>query len=159
MLASRLVQDDHDVQAVMTTSAKQFIGEATLTALTGRPVASDMFDPRYPLGPHIELAREYDLLCIAPATANSLGKLANGISDDLLSTLALCFTGPILIAPAMNCEMWEAPSVARNMETLKADGVHSVGPNEGWLSCRVKGQGRMAEPAEILAAIQNLLQS
>lgn len=159
MLASRLVQNDFQVQAVMTKSAGQFIGEATLAALTGRPVVTDMFDPRFPLGPHIELARDYDLLCIAPATANVIGKLAHGMADDLLSTLALCFMGPKLVAPAMNCEMWEAASVARNVAQIEQDKIVIVGPNEGWLSCRVKGKGRMAEPDEIFQAIENQLPS
>lgn len=159
MLASRLVQNDFQVQAVMTKSADQFIGAATLAALTGRPVVTDMFDPRFPLGPHIELARDYDLLCVAPATANMIGKLANGLADDLLSTLSLCFMGPTLFAPAMNCEMWEADSVARNVAQLQKDQLVMVGPNEGWLSCRVKGKGRMAEPDEIYEAIQNHLPS
>ena len=156
MVASRLVQDGFDVQAVMTSSAKQFIGEATFAALTGKPVVSSMFDPAFPLGPHIELAREYELLCIAPATANIIGKMAGGISDDLLSTLYLCFQGTVLAAPAMNCEMWDAASVQRNAAILEQDGVKLIGPGEGWLSCRVKGKGRMAEPEEIIDAIKSV---
>lgn len=154
MVASRLVQDGFEVQAIMTESAQQFIGPATFTALTGKPVVTHMFDPVFPLGPHIELARDFDLLCVAPATANTIGKMANGISDDLLSTLYLCFTGKVLVAPAMNCEMWDAKSVQRNVATIEKDGVQLIGPGEGWLSCRVKGKGRMAEPEEIVAAIK-----
>lgn len=153
MLASRLVQSDWQVQVVCTTSAQRFVGDATFAALSGRPVASKLFDDRFPLGAHIELAREYDLLCIAPATANIIGKMAGGLADDLLSTLLLCFTGQILVAPAMNCEMWDKASVQRNIATLRGDGVQLIGPEEGWLSCRVKGAGRMAEPEQILAAI------
>ena len=97
---------------------------------------------------------DYDLVCIAPATANIIGKMAGGLADDLLSTLCLCFTGPILMAPAMNCEMWEKASVQRNIKTLTDDGIQMVGPGEGWLSCRVKGAGRMSEPEEILEAIK-----
>lgn len=156
MLASRLVQDDYEVQTVMTDSAHSFVGSATFAALTGKPVLTDMFDSAFPLGPHIELARDYDMLCIAPATANIIGKMANGISDDLISTLYLCFTGKVLIAPAMNCEMWESKALQRNIKTLEEDGVSIVGPEEGWLSCRVKGKGRMSEPEEILESIVNL---
>lgn len=154
MLVSRLVQSDWQVQVVTTTSAQQFVGDATFAALSGRTVASKLFDDRYPLGAHIELARDYDLMCIAPATANIIGKMAGGLADDLLSTLCLCFTGPILMAPAMNCEMWEKASVQRNIKTLTDDGIQMIGPGEGWLSCRVKGAGRMSEPEEILEAIK-----
>ncbi len=127
-------------------------------ALTGRPVATQSFPPNsHPLGPHIELARGADLLCIAPATANLLAKAAHGLADDLLTTLLLSFDGPVLIAPAMNCEMWEKPAVQRNVAQLRDDGVHFVGPEEGWLSCRVKGAGRMSEPDAIAAEIEKLL--
>ncbi|MEM8864572.1 MAG: flavoprotein, partial [Planctomycetota bacterium] len=104
----------------------------------------------HPLGPHIELARQADLLCIAPATADMLAKAAHGLADDLLSTLLLSFTGPTYFAPAMNTEMWEKPSVQRNVATLSEDGAVMIGPGEGWLSCRTQGAGRMAEPEEIL---------
>ena len=97
------------------------------------------------------------MLCIAPATANVLAQAAHGLADDLLSTLLLSFTGPILLAPAMNCEMWEKSAVQRNVAALRADGFHFVGPHEGWLSCRTRGLGRMAEPAEIAATIRQLL--
>lgn len=155
MLVSRLVQSDFTVQVVASISAFEFVGNATWAALSGRPVVTDLFDPGFPLGPHIELPREFERMCVAPATANFLAKAAAGLADDLLSTLVLGFTGPIILAPAMNCEMWEKPAVQRNIQTLKDDGFQMVGPNEGWLSCRVKGQGRMAEPDEILAAIGN----
>ena len=155
MLVSRLVQNDYDVRVVVTPSAQKFVGDATFAALSGQGVVSNLFDPQFPLGAHIELAREYDLLCVAPATANFLAKAAGGLADDLLSTLYLCFTGPVIMAPAMNNEMWEKAAVGRNIETLKNDGVTLVGPGEGWLSCRVKGKGRMAEPDEIYDAVVN----
>jgi phosphopantothenoylcysteine decarboxylase/phosphopantothenate--cysteine ligase len=123
VLVSELVQQGHEVDVVMTRAAKQFIGPATFTALTGRPVAMKTFDSRFPLGAHIELARGADVLCIAPATANFLAKAAGGIADDLLSTLYLCFTAPVLMAPAMNNEMWIKPAVQRNLAQLKSDGV------------------------------------
>lgn len=158
-LASQLVQHDFVVQAVMTTCSHAFIGRATLAALSGRDVVTDMFDPRFPLGPHIELSRQYDLLCVAPATANVIGKFAHGIGDDLLSTLYLCFSGPVVLAPAMNVEMWESVAVSRNVRLLEQDGVHLIGPHEGWLSCRVNAVGRMAEPQEIFHSVCDLLQS
>lgn len=152
-LTSQLVQNGYDVRAVMTPSAQKFIGAATFAALTGRSVVTEIFDPQFPLGSHIELARNASLMCVAPATANFIGKAANGISDDLLSTLYLCFTGPIIVAPAMNCEMWEKAAVGRNVEQLKSDGVQIIDPQEGWLSCRTKGMGRMASPEEIAEMI------
>lgn len=157
-LVSQLVQAGHGVSVVMTTAAREFIGPATFAALTGRPVAQRMFDEAcHPLGAHIELAERGELLCVAPATANLMAKAASGMADDLLSTLLLSFSGPILLAPAMNCEMWEKPSVQRNVAQLRSDGVHFVDPEEGWLSCRKRGIGRMAAPEKILAAIQQLL--
>ncbi|MEM7454287.1 MAG: flavoprotein [Planctomycetota bacterium] len=157
-LVSSLAQEGHVVQVVMTESAKKFVGEQTFAALTGRPVASALFDTAYPLGAHIELARNARLLCVAPATAGFMSRAATGASDDLLSTLYLCFTGPVLIAPAMNCEMWEKPAVARNVHQLREDGVQIIDPKEGWLSCRTKGVGRMAEPQDIQNAITSALE-
>ena len=93
-------------------------------------------EPGHPLGAHIELAEKGQLLVVAPATANFMAKAAQGLADDLLSTLYLSFTRPVLIAPAMNCDMWEKPAVQRNVQQLRADGVHFVDPEEGWLSCR-----------------------
>ena len=156
-LTSLLVQEDRSVQAVMTESAQKFLGPATLMALCGKPVVTDTFDPSMPLGAHIELARDSRILCVAPATANFLSNAAAGKADDLLSTLYLCFTGPVIIAPAMNVEMWNQPSVQRNVQQLKDDGVTIVDPQEGWLSCRQKGMGRMADPESIAAVIKELL--
>ncbi len=158
-LVSRLVQSGYGVRVVMTRSAHQFVGAATFTALTGRPVFTEIFDglDQYPLGPHIELARKSDLLCVAPATADFLAKSCHGAADSLLSALYLCFRGPVIMAPAMNCEMWEKSAVQRNVETLKSDGVQMIGPNEGWLSCRQKGAGRMAEPDELFNAITAII--
>lgn len=156
-MVSQLVQDDARVTVVMTTAARHFVGEATFAALTGRPVATELFDSAYPLGAHIELAERAELFCVAPATASFLAKAAHGLADDLLSTLYLSFTKPVLIAPAMNCEMWEKPSVQRNLGQLQRDGVAVVGPEEGWLSCRRRGMGRMASPEQIVAATVALL--
>ncbi len=136
-LVSDLVQSGLGVTVVMTRSAEKFVGAATFRALTGRRVATRSFETGdHPLGPHIELARQAELLCVAPATANFLAKAAQGIADDLLSTLFLSFSGPELLAPAMNCEMWSKPAVRRNLAQLREDGVHIVDPGDGWLSCR-----------------------
>jgi phosphopantothenoylcysteine decarboxylase/phosphopantothenate--cysteine ligase len=147
----------HGVTVVMTRAARKFVGPATFRALTGRPVASDQFDAHYPLGAHIELADKAELLCVAPASADLLAKAACGLADDLLSTLLLSFSGPVLFAPAMNSAMWDKPSVQRNVATLRGDGYHFVDPQAGWQSCRRTGMGRMAEPADIQAAIERLL--
>jgi phosphopantothenoylcysteine synthetase/decarboxylase len=158
-LVSQLVQQGCGVSVVMTAAAREFIGPATFAALTGRPVLERVFEENaHPLGAHIELAQRGQLLCIAPATANLLAKAATGLADDLLSTLILSFTGPVLMAPAMNCEMWDKPVVQRNIEQLRRDGIHFVDPEEGWLSCRQRGMGRMAAPEKILAAIDALLE-
>ena len=157
-LVSKLAQAGAGVQVVMTEAATHFVGSATFQALTGRRVVTQLLgDNDYPLGAHVELAAKATLLCVAPATADYLAKAAHGQADDVLATLSLAFTGSILMAPAMNSDMWAKPAVQRNGEALKADGVHFVGPGSGWLSCRREGAGRMAEPAEILAEIGSLL--
>jgi phosphopantothenoylcysteine decarboxylase len=156
-LVSSLVQEGHGVTVVMSRAARKFVGPATFRALTGRPVVSDSFDQAYPLGAHIELAERAEILCVAPASADLLAKAACGLADDLLSTLVLSFTGPVVLAPAMNTAMWEKPAVQRNIATLRKDGAHFIDPQEGWQSCRRSGMGRMAEPADIQAAIEGLL--
>jgi len=158
MVCSRLAQDGHSVSVAMTQSAKQFIGIATLAALSGKPVVEDVFDAaRFPLGPHIELARDVQLMVVAPATANLLAKFATGVADDLISTLYLQVTCPVLLAPAMSDPMWNKPAVRRNLATLRGDGCLVIGPESGWLSCRVRGEGRMSEPDAIVAAIDQCL--
>ena len=159
-LVSTLVQAGHDVRVVMTSASTQFVGESTFAALTGQPVATDSFSPnQWPLGAHIHLAEGADLLCVAPATADLIGKFANGIADTLMTTLYLQVTCPVLIAPAMSNQMWEKPSVQRNLNALAADGIATIGPDTGWLSCRKSGPGRMSAPESIGEAIQNLLDS
>ena len=159
-LVSKLVQTGIDVQVVMTAAATHFVGVATFQALTGKPVVTEVrSDPAYPLGAHVELAADAQLMCIAPATADYLSKVAHGQADDLLTTLTLAYAGPLLVAPAMNNNMWAKAVVQRNITILKNDGVHLVGPGTGWLSCRQMGAGRMAEPAEIIDAIGDLLPS
>jgi phosphopantothenoylcysteine decarboxylase/phosphopantothenate--cysteine ligase len=157
-LVSQLVQAGAGVSVIMTRAAGEFIGPATFRALTGRAVQTEVFSNDDPLGAHITLAAKANLLVVAPATANFLAKAAQGLADDLLSTLYLSFTGPVLMAPAMNCEMWAKPAVQRNVAQLRSDGVQFVDPEEGWLSCRTRGIGRMAAPEKIQAAIDQLLE-
>ncbi|HEY4259893.1 MAG TPA: phosphopantothenoylcysteine decarboxylase [Schlesneria sp.] len=157
-LCSKLVQAGASVSVVMTEAAEQFIGATTFEALTGRPVHRGLFQPsEHFRGEHIGLAQRGDLMIVAPATANYLAQVANGFAGDLLSTLALTITCPLLLAPAMNCEMWAKPSVQRNVDQLRADGVLFAEPGSGWLSCGQVGAGRMAEPVEILEAIDRIL--
>ena len=156
-LVSDLAKSGMGVTVVMTESATRLVGTDLFAALSGRPVATSTFDPAYPLGAHIELAERGDLLCVAPASADYMAKAACGLADDLLSTLTLAFQGPVLLAPAMNTHMWNKPATQRNLQQLRDDGLHIVDPQEGWLSCRTSGVGRMAEPDEIAARIRQLL--
>ena len=157
-LVSKLVQSGARVSVVMTSAAKQFIGATTFEALTGRPVNECIFTPHeHHLGEHIGLARRAELYVIAPASADCLHKLAHGAADDLVSLLALTTTCPILLAPAMNNEMWSKPSVQRNVQQVQADGLHTIGPQDGWLSCGATGPGRMEEPAQIVTECRRLL--
>jgi len=156
MLASKLVQAGAGVSVIMTRSATALVAPRTFEALTGRPVRTVVFDATK-IHAHIELARDAGLMCIAPATANILGKMANGIADDLLSTVYLSFRGQVIVAPAMNCEMWEKKAVQRNVAQLQSDGVIFVGPESGRLSCGETGIGRMAEPEQIMQTILELL--
>jgi phosphopantothenoylcysteine decarboxylase/phosphopantothenate--cysteine ligase len=157
-LCSKLVQAGAAVTVVMTESAERFIGPTTFEALTGRPVYRDLFRPvEHFRGEHIGLAQRAQLMIVAPATANYLASVAHGVADDLLSILALTVTCPVLMAPAMNCEMWAKAAVQRNVAQLRSDGILFVEPGSGWLSCGQVGAGRMAEPVEILQAIERLL--
>jgi len=155
-LVSQLVQAGAGVWVVMTRSATRLVGPKTFEALSGRPVGVDTFGPG--AHPHIELAQQGELLCVAPATANLLAKAAHGLADDLLSTLLLAFEGPILLAPAMNSHMWEKPSVQRNVRQLRDDGFLLIDPEEGYLSCRAVGPGRMASPEKIFQVIAETLE-
>ena len=157
-LVSRLVQADAVVTVAMTESARRFVGPTTFQALTGRAVHSELFRPQeHYRGEHIGLARRADLYVVAPATADFVARMAHGLADDLVSTLAMTVTCPVLIAPAMNTEMWNKPAVQRNIAQARSDGVNVVGPGSGWLSCGQMGPGRMAEADEILRVIENLL--
>ncbi len=154
-LVSKLVQAKMNVSVVMTKSAQKFIGATTFEALTNRPVCTTLFDAQEHFrGEHIGLAERAELMIVAPATANYIAKIAHGLADDLLSTLALTMTCPLFVAPAMNKEMWSKPATKRNIQQLKTDGVTIIEPTAGWLSCGQTGPGRMAEPAEILEQIE-----
>lgn len=158
ILCSRLVQSGCEVKTMMTSSATEFLGPATLAALSGHPVGIHSFAPQqFPLGAHIELPRGIDLFLVAPATANLLAKFAGGLADCLVSTTYLQSVAPVLLAPAMSDPMWSKRPVQRNVETLRNDGCHFVGPESGWLSCRDEGMGRMSEPDAILTAAMEIL--
>lgn len=157
-LCSKLVQAGARVTVVLTEAAENFIGRTTFEALTGRPVYRDLFVPQeHPIGEHIGLARRAELLVVAPASADFLAKAACGLADDLLSTLTLAVTCPVLLAPAMNTEMWNKPAVQRNVKQLLEDGFLFADPGSGWLSCGQVGAGRMAEAGELLVRIGELL--
>lgn len=158
-VASALRKMGIHVFPVMTEAAQQFITPLSLEAVTGNSVACDLFPLYGKKGiPHIELAEDADLLVIAPATANILAKLANGIADDLLSTTALACTCPMLIAPAMNVNMYNKPIVQENLRKLTAyENYHILEPDSGWLSCGTVGKGRLPEPDVITEAVVDLL--
>src|SRR6476661_903528 len=148
----------HEVVAVMTHAATRFVGAVTFEAITRRHVITDQFDEGMNADiEHIALASTIDLLLIAPATANIIGKLANGIADDFLSTLYTATRAPVLLAPAMNSQMFAHEAVRRNLDTLAARGARFVEPGEGYLACGWIGKGRLAEPDEIVAAADGML--
>lgn len=157
LLASLLVSEGAKVKTVMTGNAGFFVGKLTFRTLTKNPVYSDLFDPDADFDPeHIALADWCDLLLIAPATANIISKIAAGICDDLLSTLALSVKSEkTMIVPAMNSKMWLKPVTKRNVEALKKDGCLFSGPAKGRLACGQDGEGRMPEPADILRAVRD----
>jgi phosphopantothenoylcysteine decarboxylase / phosphopantothenate---cysteine ligase len=150
-----LVKQGHTVQVVMTEAATHFITPTTLQALSGNPVFIDSWDTRIANAmPHIELSRPADAILVAPASADFIAKLAHGFANDLLSTLCLARECPLLIAPAMNKQMWENPSTQRNIEQLLKDQVTLLGPDSGEQACGEVGQGRMLEPEMLLQGVQ-----
>ncbi len=155
-LVSMLVQRGGRVTVAMTRAARRFVGRTTFEALSGRPVATSLWRGGGSV-PHIALGQSADLIVVAPATANILGKLAGGIADDLVSTLLLGAEAPVLLAPAMNARMWRHPAVQRNVAFLRDAGYAFTGPEEGWQACRAVGPGRMAEPQTICAQILKML--
>jgi phosphopantothenoylcysteine decarboxylase/phosphopantothenate--cysteine ligase len=153
-LARLLMQQGHEVQAVMTRAAEEFVRPLTFAALTGRKVLTDLFAIESAIE-HISVAQENDILAIAPATADLMAKMAHGLADDFLTTLYLAFTGPVVIAPAMNVNMWQHPATQANLETLRRRGHRIVEPDSGYLACGMTGPGRLADPEAIAAAIQS----
>lgn len=158
-LCSKLTQRGADVHVIMTSSAKQFITELTLQSLTKNPVYSDTFDERDPsVVSHIHLADLADLVLVAPATANIIGKMANGLADDMLSTTLLATMAPVMVCPAMNVHMYTHPAVIANMETLASRGVSFIEPGEGLLACGYVGKGRMEEPEKIVEVVETFFE-
>ena len=154
-LVRLLVKANIEVQVVMTQAASQFITSTTMQALSGKPVFMSMWDNSIANGmPHIELSRDADAILVAPASADFIAKLVHGGADDLLSTLCLARDCPLLVAPAMNKQMWENPATQRNIAQLLADKVSVFGPAAGEQACGEVGLGRMLEPEEILAELQ-----
>ncbi len=159
-LASKLVQAGAGVSVAMTDSAREFITPQTFQALTRERVfVSLQVDAKDVSSKHISQTERSDLMVIAPATANIIGKIAGGIADDLVSTMAVAATGAcdILIAPAMNSRMWQSPAVQANLAKVKAWGMHTIGPAEGYLACGTSGPGRLADVQAIFNEIKDLL--
>lgn len=158
--AAQLVSDwkkrGTDVRVILTENARRFVDVATFEALSANPVHTDTFARRDNMA-HIALSKWADVFVVAPATANFLGKYAAGIADDLLTTTALAMTCPVLVAPAMNCNMWRNPAVRENVGTLRRRGVFFAGPDSGRLACGDEDVGRMSEPGEILREVDRLL--
>lgn len=153
-IVSRLVQGGAEVHVVLTSHAREFIGAATFRGLTGNPVLTDVFDEPYDgRMAHISLAQGADLFLVAPATANLLAKMANGIADDVLTTMLLATDAPVIAAPAMNTVMFDHPATVANLSTLRQRGVEIVEPAEGRLACGSDGKGRLADPDAIVAAV------
>lgn len=150
-LVSKLKKQGAQVRVVLTAHACQFVPPLTFETLSGNQAYSDAFDRKYEIG-HVSLAKWADLMIVAPATANCMGKLASGIADDLLSTTMIAMRGPILMAPAMNAGMWKNPAVQENLATLQRRGVKFIGPERGFLACGDADIGRMSEPSAIVDA-------
>ena len=157
-LVRRLAERGIKSRAILTGAGAQFVTPLSVSALTGDKVYSDLFSltDEAEMG-HIQLSRSADLVVVAPATADLMAKMANGLANDLAATALLATDKKVLMAPAMNVRMWESPSVRRNRAILEKDGVLFVGPNDGEMACGEFGQGRMAEPHEIVAAIETAL--
>ena len=154
-----LQQRGHDVVAVMTRSATRFVGPVTFEAITRRPVITSQWRPNMNADiEHIAIADQIALLLVAPCTANVIGKFANGIADDFLSTLYLATKAPVLLAPSMNTNMLAHQAVQKNVATLVARGTRFVEPGEGYLACGWVGKGRLAEPADIVSAVERALE-
>ncbi len=157
VLVRELMRRGHDVKVAMTAAAQRFVGPITFTGLTGEAPVVDLWDSRYAGEVHVDLAEWADAVVVAPATANVMARVAHGITDDPVTATLLCFDGPVVFAPAMHDRMWRRPSTRRNVERLVADGARIVGPVVGPLASGEIGMGRMAEPEDIAAAIEEAL--
>src|SRR5947207_2934467 len=162
----RLLQDcDVSVQVVMTRAAQEFVRPLTFAALTGQKVITGLFGPQGAESvpnldsavEHIAIAQEIDVLVVAPATADIIAKFANGVADDFLTTLYLATKAPVVIAPAMNVNMWEHPATQKNLETLRQRGVRIVEPDNGYLACGMTGAGRLAANETVVASVMDTL--
>ncbi len=159
-LARLLTQNGIDVHTIMTESAHHFIGPVTFQSLTGNPVYTDLWGANAAANmAHINLSRNADMILVAPASANFIAKLANGIADDLLTTLCLARDCPLMIAPAMNRQMWENPATQRNLSVLRHDNIKIIGPACGEQACGETGMGRMSEACELAEAVRSALQA
>lgn len=159
-LTRLLVKDGHDVQVVMTEAAMHFVGTATLQALSGKPVLTQLSNASNGNGmAHIDLSRAADAILIAPASANFIAKLAQGLADDLLSTLCLARACPLAVAPAMNKQMWDNPATQRNLAQIRRDGIALFGPASGEQACGELGMGRMLEPETLAIELEALFQT
>ncbi|RIK66649.1 MAG: phosphopantothenoylcysteine decarboxylase [Planctomycetota bacterium] len=157
-LVSALVQRGAGVTVAMTAAAQKFITPLTFESLTARQVFTDLWhSENYHDPQHLNLTERADMFVIAPATANTIGRIAGGLADDLVSTMVMSADCPVLLAPAMNTRMWQNPIVQANLKKLVSLGYRMVAPGEGWLACRTIGAGRMAEPLQILAESISLL--
>jgi phosphopantothenoylcysteine decarboxylase / phosphopantothenate---cysteine ligase len=159
VLTRLLLSEGAEVRAVMTKSATDFVGSATLAALSGHPVVTTLIGHEGSVSPHTDLGRWAELVVVAPATTATLSRLAHGLSEDALSATVIATRAPVVVAPAMHSEMWEHPATQRSMELLSSDGVTVVGPVSGALAGGDEGPGRMAEPEDILSAIVDRLSS
>ncbi|WP_442950329.1 bifunctional phosphopantothenoylcysteine decarboxylase/phosphopantothenate--cysteine ligase CoaBC [Paenibacillus sp. E194] len=159
-LCSKLKQEGAEVHVIMTKSATEFITELTFQTLSRHLVYTDTFDERdASIVSHIDLADRADLILVAPATANVIGKMAHGLADDMLTTTLLATTAPVIVAPAMNVHMYVHPAVQHNMGMLRERGVHFIEPEEGLLACGYTGKGRMAEPEHIIEQLKQWMAS
>nr|WP_082688052.1 bifunctional phosphopantothenoylcysteine decarboxylase/phosphopantothenate--cysteine ligase CoaBC [Bacillus coahuilensis] len=155
-LTSKLTQSGANVKVIMTKSAQKFVTPLTFQAISRNPVYTDTFDEKEPESiAHIDVADWADLIIVAPATANTIGKLANGIADDMISTTLLAATAPVWVAPAMNVHMYDHPAVKRNIQTLASFGYEFIEPSEGYLACGYVGKGRLEEPEKIVELVQH----
>jgi phosphopantothenoylcysteine decarboxylase/phosphopantothenate--cysteine ligase len=153
-----LQQRGATVRVIMTRGAREFVGPVTFEALSGQPVVSEMFEPGVNTQiKHIEVVRWADALLVAPATANIIARFAHGLADDMLSTAYVSATCPVVIAPAMNVEMWRHPATQENLAVLRSRGVEIIEPESGYLACGEEGQGRLAEPQKIAARVIEVL--